>query len=301
MDCKQLRYFLTICEQGSISKAAENLFISQQALSSSIGRLETELHVNLFYRTSKGVYPTREGIYLKEKAQQMISIEDHILQDIGTLRNTEPNLSLGCAYGVAGELAKKLVNRVLLHENGLQLKIREYTDLDCDKAVLKEEVDIGIGIGPVDSTLFESQLLLSRKCCFIAPSNHPLTSYKNVTVEHLAKEELIMLSSQFKVNHIFRSICKKHGIDIFYTFEAGEIAPISKLVQDGYGIGACIDFVANKLDPKEISIININEPEYRWDVYLIRKRDKEQTDAMRRFEAYMLDQSQASGDGCGEQ
>lgn len=154
MDCKQLRYFLAICEHGSISKAAENLFISQQALSSSIARLETELHATLFYRTSKGVYPTREGIYLKEKSQQMLSIEEHILQDIGTLQNAQPNLILGCAYGVTGELANKLINRILLHENGLQLKIREYTDLDCDKAVLKEEVDIGIAIGPIDPTLF---------------------------------------------------------------------------------------------------------------------------------------------------
>lgn len=289
MDCKQLRYFLAICEHGSISKAAENLFISQQALSSSIARLETELHATLFYRTSKGVYPTREGIYLKEKSQQMLSIEEHILQDIGTLQNAQPNLILGCAYGVTGELANKLINRILLHENGLQLKIREYTDLDCDKAVLKEEVDIGIAIGPIDPTLFESRLLLSRKCCFIVPANHPLASQKNVTVKHLAEEELIMLSNQFKVNHIFRSICKKHGIDISYTFEAGEIAPISKLVQGGYGVGACIDFVANKLDPKEIAVINIDEQEYRWDVYLIRKRDKKQTDAMRRFEAYMLE------------
>lgn len=55
MELRQLQYFMQICESGSILKAANNLYITQQAVSKSIAALERELGASLFYRTAKGV------------------------------------------------------------------------------------------------------------------------------------------------------------------------------------------------------------------------------------------------------
>ena len=61
MDYKQLKFFRKICEEKSINRAAQKLFISQQALSKSIAKLEEELGTPLFIRTSGGVRLTPAG------------------------------------------------------------------------------------------------------------------------------------------------------------------------------------------------------------------------------------------------
>ena len=70
MDTKQLKYFIAVCQSRSITNAAESIFISQQALSASIAKLEKELQTTLFVRSAKGVEPTKDGLYLLSEAKK---------------------------------------------------------------------------------------------------------------------------------------------------------------------------------------------------------------------------------------
>ena len=83
MDIKQMKYFLEICKHGSISHAAESLFISQQGLSSAVRRLESELHCDLFYRKSNSLVLTDQGKFFLEQASSIVSefdkLQNHFL------------------------------------------------------------------------------------------------------------------------------------------------------------------------------------------------------------------------------
>lgn len=288
MDTKHLCYFLEICKQGSFSKAAETTFISQQALSASISRLEEELNSSLFIRTNKGVYLTKAGLYFKEQAQQILSIENKTKQRLSNLKKFTPNITIGCSYGVVGEIADKLLNKTELLNRGIQLKIIEYTDMDCEIAVQNGEVDCGLAIGPIDKNLFYSEFMLSRKCCFIVPSSHHLANCRTISIEQLKDEDVIMVNEKFKVHCIFRSICQKHNLNIPITYETGEIAPIERVVLQNYGVGASIDFVAKKFDSNELSTIYLNEPSYSWNVFFICKKGSTFSNVMKCFISFLL-------------
>ena len=95
MDTKQLKYFIAVCQSGSITGAAESIFVSQQALSASIAKLEKELHATLFVRSSKGVEPTKAGLYLLSEAKRVLSIEDEIMTYLSPFDAMPINLRVG--------------------------------------------------------------------------------------------------------------------------------------------------------------------------------------------------------------
>ncbi|MGH0052961.1 MAG: LysR family transcriptional regulator, partial [Sphaerochaetaceae bacterium] len=72
MTLQQLKYFVETIHFGSISKAAENLYISQPSLSHALGELEAEIDCNLLTRSSKGVSPTNDGAEFLGYARQVL-------------------------------------------------------------------------------------------------------------------------------------------------------------------------------------------------------------------------------------
>jgi DNA-binding transcriptional LysR family regulator len=123
MDAKQLQYFLTICKKKSLSKAAEDLYISQQALSSSISHLENELGCRLFVRSSTGVKPTPEGMYFKIQATKMLELHEQTRQHLADFHHELPNLTIGSAFGIIGEMSDLLLNKYRLNQEDIHLKM----------------------------------------------------------------------------------------------------------------------------------------------------------------------------------
>ena len=96
MDLQYYRYFLSIAEHRSISKAAEALFVSQPYLSKVLSRLESELGVALLDRSTLPIRLTADGECLRYYAQQMLQLETHMRGDLSHARSRElPALALG--------------------------------------------------------------------------------------------------------------------------------------------------------------------------------------------------------------
>lgn len=82
MDLWKMRYFVQICNDKSITKAAKNLYISQQGLSKAIKSIEDEFQICLLERSSKGVRPTPHGEILLDKCKKIISEYDEMVETL---------------------------------------------------------------------------------------------------------------------------------------------------------------------------------------------------------------------------
>ena len=82
MELRTLRYFLAVCEHGTMSRAAEALHVTQPALSRQIAALERELGTPLLERHSRSVTPTEKGLYLRRRAQEIVSLADQTTSDL---------------------------------------------------------------------------------------------------------------------------------------------------------------------------------------------------------------------------
>ncbi len=81
MELRALRYYLAVCEYGTMSRAAEVLHVTQPALSRQIAALERELDCELFERRSRSVTPTEQGLYLRRRAQEIVGLADRTAAD----------------------------------------------------------------------------------------------------------------------------------------------------------------------------------------------------------------------------
>jgi LysR family nitrogen assimilation transcriptional regulator len=126
MDIKQLRYFLAIVDAGSISKAAEILFVAQPSLSYQIASLEGDLGVALLLRSPLGVIPTEAGKSLYRRAQQVVRQMDQIRQDVREKNRSESgNVAIGFPTTIASVLAVPLFQRVRKMYPGIHLQFFE--------------------------------------------------------------------------------------------------------------------------------------------------------------------------------
>ena len=92
MDIRILSYFLEVAKSGNISRAAENLHMSQPPLSRSMQLLEEELGVTLFVRGKRKITLTQEGQLLRKRAQQMIALADKTVEEISGMKNEQFHL-----------------------------------------------------------------------------------------------------------------------------------------------------------------------------------------------------------------
>lgn len=89
MNMDEVRYFLTIYKDGSMTQAANELYISPQGLSRSLKRFETKLGVRLFVRTAQGMVPTEQATRLKGMFQNMVDAEDEVYHYLAELKQSQ--------------------------------------------------------------------------------------------------------------------------------------------------------------------------------------------------------------------
>ena len=100
MQLQEMRYAVAVMEHRSFTKAADALFVSQPALSQSIGRLEHELNTILFIRDRNHLYPTQAGILFVEEAKRILQMADDLRETMrGLCRTTTLSVGISNYYG----------------------------------------------------------------------------------------------------------------------------------------------------------------------------------------------------------
>ncbi|WP_409227173.1 LysR family transcriptional regulator [Gudongella sp. SC589] len=275
MDINKLRYFLKICEETNISKAASGLFISQQGLSKSIISLENELKVPLFYRTAEGMILTKYGSAIKEYAEEIVSNEAKILETIDGLKNPEKQpLKVFFALGVLNSLPVDFIDQFTYNHPDIDFSYMEYPDNMCHQAVLDNEDCLGIVLGPTDDSTFSCELLKRHTPHAIVNNTHPLASRDSLSLEDLHQENVITINEDFQMYHNFLQACRTKGVSPNIVHTTGEIFVTYKMSSLDRGIGISVDFVSEDLSFSNVKSIPIICDIFTWDVTVIAKKDK---------------------------
>lgn len=110
MDVKTLKYFLTVAREGTITRAAEKLCIAQPPLSRSMQLLEEELGVTLFIRGKRRIRLTEEGLFLKQQAEEIITLVEKTQNQLGKIKNsTHGTIALGVTETCGASILSGLI------------------------------------------------------------------------------------------------------------------------------------------------------------------------------------------------
>lgn len=149
MQYDRIAYFKAICEAGSITQAAEELYIARPSLSSALGTLERELGCSLLRRSKRGVEPTEAGQALYAYACARDRLFGECLRTIGEIkRRTRPLLRFGCAGGIVDA---QVIARIYAYEDcddGVAVEIVNRECPDFFRAIETGELDLALTVCP---------------------------------------------------------------------------------------------------------------------------------------------------------
>ncbi|WP_319382815.1 LysR family transcriptional regulator [Roseibium sp.] len=149
MTFEQLKTFLSVARMGGVRRAAEQLNVSQPAVSTRISSLETYLGTELFSRVSTGVVLTRQGVLLRNHAEQIMEIMERIKGEVMADDSVSSLLRLGVAETVAQTWLPDFIRE--LHNRFPRLKIEVSVDISVNlrEMLLDRSLDLTMLMGPV--------------------------------------------------------------------------------------------------------------------------------------------------------
>lgn len=113
MELRVLRYFLAVCQEKNISKAAASLHMAQPSLSKQIKDLEKELGVTLFTRGRRQISLTEEGYFLRDRAQEMIDMEEQTTQALISSKLIAGSLNIGTGQSFEIRSITKIIDQII--------------------------------------------------------------------------------------------------------------------------------------------------------------------------------------------
>ena len=249
MEFRQLRYFVAIAEEGSLSRAARRLHVSQPPLSTQIKSLEEELGVRLFERGNRGVSLTAAGsTFLLEVRAALTRLERARGQARRADRGEIGLLSVGFVsiadYSILPRVLKQFresfpLVEVQLHELTTDAQIRE---LKADR------LDLGIGLAPVEEAGLEFEPLLREELVLAAPSGHPaVAGDRSIDLRTLSKESFIIPPRDVApgLYDLTLGHCRAHGFVPRITQHARQMQTVVGLVSCGMGFALVPSSVRN--------------------------------------------------------
>lgn len=189
MEIRQLRYFLAVYQCGNISKAAQELYITQQTLSKQLREFETELGVPLFLRSAKGVAPTEYAKSLLSPAKQIIRAADNAQRTLDEMRRQEPvTIRLGMVRGDYHDGSPVSPRELFEWEREfpqMTLEVREYDPHEIDRMLLQEELELACTLNGAEDPELCKVLISVQPAYILVSRENPIAQKSGITAEDL--------------------------------------------------------------------------------------------------------------------
>lgn len=223
--------FLTVVKYMNMGKAAQELYISQPAISASLAKLEQELEVPLFFRDKNKLVLTPQAESLLPSFEAFRSAHDALVDEAKMLAHPhEEQLHIsftGNTYFFSAFDALDLFREF----PNISVKMSYVNSERAINMLLTNQTDFALSYYPITHALISTDTIMSESIGLIVPSNYPLASLGHISLADIAKVPLCGLTKK----HYFRiycdQICKSHDVELTYDTECGYRDYYAKILQ----------------------------------------------------------------------
>ena len=242
MELRVLKYFLTVADEGNITRAADILHITQPTLSRQLMELEDELGTALLIRGKRSVTLTDEGFLFKQQAEMIVELTDkleHTFTDqkdivCGTVR-------IGAAEAVGGRALAAYMKEFRERYPDVQFDLYNGMADNIKEMLERGLLDLGLVLEPIDTAKFEYVRLPQKETWgLLLRKDHELAEKETITVEEIRQYPLIMPGRENAKNEVLHWMqCEeKHlNIPVYYNL----LSNAALLVEAGMGCAVCLD------------------------------------------------------------
>jgi DNA-binding transcriptional LysR family regulator len=283
MELRHLRYFTTVAGLGSVSRAAEKLFIAQPALSQQIRQLEDEIGAALFERLPRGVRLTPAGESFLEDARTILA---RAQQAAVRARERQSGQARSLRLGLVPTTTHSVLPGVLrgLRAAGITapIEVREMITSRQFLALRNDEIDLALARPGEDLAGLERLLAIDDPWCLAVPARHRLArGSATLALKAAAQESFIGFSRHREADYFDRTsaLCQEAGFSPDLRHEAGQFVNVLALVGHGLGV-AIVPASAATLPFSGVAFRRLKASTLRSQLVLVRPRGATATPAI---------------------
>lgn len=288
MDIHDLKIFLTIAQERSISKASKLLYMTPQGISKVLKNLELEMECQLFVRGKAGMQLTESGERFLEYALKDVDDYYRVKSDILHIEQRQKKVvDLLSAYGILRLITPDCIVAFQKKYPEIEFHYREYPDIPVENMFSANEGNVAFSIGEFDENLYHVVPLATFPIKLLVNENNPLSKKNSVTIEDLIGEPLYIESSQFYIYHLITRKCEEAGFDPNIVFQTSGFSLCHKMVRENKGISLAVDFIFDDMKEEGLKLLPFSDGCYDWNACMITRRTEEENEAVQCFRKHV--------------
>src|SRR5688500_13272440 len=234
---KDLRYLVAVADTRHFGRAAERSFVSQPTLSAQLKKLEGYLGVQLIERQPKQVTLTEAGAQIVARARRILEASDEVLALARTHRDPlAGKLRMALLPTIGPYLLPRVARELHKALPRLELQLYEYQTGPMLEKLGAGQIDLGILALPVEMEGLEARQLYEEPFSLAVPAQHRLAKKKEVKVEDLKDETLLLLEDGHCLRDQALEVCSSVGVQEKQDFRATSLETLRQMVATGVGI-----------------------------------------------------------------
>lgn len=244
MDINVLKTFVAVCEYGGFSAAGEKLGYTQSTVSSQIKQLEKELDVVLFDRLYHRIILTEAGNTVLNYVRGILISQEKLMSELHHKEDITGELHLAMASSVCARFFE--YDYLGFHERfpGIKLTITEAGTEQMFSMLKKNEADLVLTL---DSHIYDSEFEICAECeervNFVAAAEHPLTEFKELSIEDILNKEFILTEKYMSYRRILDEELASRSIEITPTLELGNTVQICNIAANSRMIAFLPEYI----------------------------------------------------------
>jgi len=286
---RQLAVLEAVARNLSFTKAAEELHLTQPAVSMQIKQIEESIGLPLFEQVGKRVFLTEAGQEMfnySRSIQQQLAEAEAIIEDLkGVKRGT---LTIAVA-----STANYFAPRILAAFKATYDKVTFSLDVTNRKGLLSHldnnDTDLVIMGRPPANMEVEAEFFMENPLVAIAPANHPLVGVRNIPIVTLLKETFIIREQGSGTRNAIERFFSDHGFEITTSLSMSSNEAIKQAVQAGLGLGiVSIHTLEMELELKRLELLDVESFPILRSWYVVHRKGKRLSPVAQAFKDYVV-------------
>lgn len=255
MTLLKMKYYITICESGSLTAASKTLFVTQPALSSMIQQLEKEYNLKLFERKNHGLFLTKDGEFLYKKAKELVDAYETLDKDLKDIAQSKYTIRIGVPPMIGSFLFPKIYREYIEKHPDAKFEIWEEGSLTIRKKIQNKSLDIGFSIlNDNANEHYEKEDIIETELLYCVNKENPISKKTSLTIEDIKNESIILLREGFFQNQLINQMYVDVHQDPKIILISSQLSVIRNFVKMNAG-GAFL--MRELLDSNDSEIIGI--------------------------------------------
>lgn len=212
MTLNQLHYFCVASRCHSITKAAQELYVTQPTVSTAIRDLEIEFGISLFYRKGNRLVLTEEGAALYEKATCIIQYCDELKAEYLSVNRMKSPLRIGIPPMLSSVFFPELSDAFQEKYPNIPIMLEEYGSVRACDLVQNDTLDFAlVNMEWYNIDKLNRSVLAEDQIMFCVSHNHPLAGRSHISIKELSKEPLIFFNADSVLNELLKTRFESEG------------------------------------------------------------------------------------------